>query len=116
MDHSNTATNRTVISLTLIASMAAATTTIAADTNSPPAVVPGLIPIPDYSGDFWTRSRLTGDWWGARTNLANKGVQFDVDWTQYAQGIPTGGLDQRGEYGGHFDYLVRLDLMRMNVI
>jgi hypothetical protein len=22
----------------------------------------GLLPIPDYSADFWTRSFLTGDW------------------------------------------------------
>jgi len=91
------------------------------DTNSPPssaapAVPAGILPIPDYSGDFWTRSRLTGDWWGVRTNLANKGVQFDVDWTQYAQGIPSGGREQEAEYGGHLDYLLHLDLMRMNLI
>ncbi len=29
----------------------------------------GLLPIPDYSGDIWTRSQLTGDW-GEFRNLS----------------------------------------------
>ena len=24
----------------------------------------GILPVPDYSGDFWTREYLTGDWGG----------------------------------------------------
>ncbi len=29
---------------------------------------------PDYSGNLWTRSTLTGDWWGCtRTELAKQG-------------------------------------------
>jgi porin len=73
----------------------------------------GLLPVPDYGGDLWNRSRLTGDWGGMRTDLANKGVQVDVDWTQYVQGIADGGLDRSTRYGGHVDYLINLDLMRM---
>ena len=76
----------------------------------------GLLPVPDYGGDLWNRSRLTGDWGGRRTDLANKGVQVDVDWTQYVQGIADGGLDRKTRYGGHLDYLVNLDLMRMGLI
>jgi porin len=76
----------------------------------------GLLPVPDYGGDLWNRSYLTGDWGGKRTDLANKGVQFDVDWTQYVQGIVDGGLDRSTRYGGHLDYLVNLDLMRMGLI
>ena len=34
----------------------------------------GLLPIPDYSANIWTRQYLTGDWWGARSYLASKGV------------------------------------------
>ena len=37
----------------------------------------GLLPIPDYSANIWTRRQLTGDWGGVRTYLANKGVQID---------------------------------------
>jgi porin len=76
----------------------------------------GLLPVPDYGGDLWNRSRLTGDWGGTRTDLANKGVQVDVDWTQYVQGVADGGLDRSTRYGGHLDYLVYLDLMRMGLI
>jgi porin len=76
----------------------------------------GLVPVPDYGGDLWNRSHLTGDWGGTRTDLANKGVQVDVDWTQYVQGVVDGGIDRSTRYGGHLDYLVRLDLMRMGLI
>ena len=76
----------------------------------------GLLPVPDYGGDLLNRSRLTGDWGGTRTDLANKGVQVDVDWTQYVQGVADGGIDRNTRYGGHLDYLVNLDLMRMGLI
>src|SRR5262245_21404234 len=61
----------------------------------------GLLPIPDYSAGFWTRDHLTGDWGGIRTDLANKGVQFGVEWSQYVQGVANGGLDRTTEYGGN---------------
>jgi porin len=76
----------------------------------------GLLPVPDYGGDLLNRSRLTGDWGGTRTDLANKGVQVEVDWTQYVQGVVDGGLDRDTRYGGHLDYLINLDLMRMGLI
>ena len=50
----------------------------------PPA---GLLPVPDYSGNFLTRQFLTGDWGGIRTNLANHGVQIGVEWDQFVQGV-----------------------------
>src|SRR5262245_55970878 len=116
MKHSRAGRGCAVICLILIAATDSAVDAVAAASNSPPAEAQasaGILPIPDYSGDFWTRSRLTGDWWGVRTNLANKGIQLDVDWSQYAQGIPSGGRDQEAAYGGHLDYLLHLDLMRM---
>jgi len=82
----------------------------------PPPRPEGLLPIPDYTGDLWRRSRLTGDWGGWRTKLAEKGVQLDVDYTQYVQGIVDGGVEERTDYGGHVDYLVHLDLMRMGLL
>jgi hypothetical protein len=39
-----------------------------------------------------------------------------VDWTQYGQTIIEGGRDTQSHYGGHLDYLIHLDLMRMNLI
>ena len=31
-----------------------------------------------YLGDIWTRSTLSGDWWGLRNDLAAKGVTLDT--------------------------------------
>src|SRR5262245_18806245 len=94
----------------------------ASNTGAPPAesAVPaaseGLLPIPDYSGDLGERSRLSGDWGGTRTEWAENGVQMELDWTQYVQSVVDGGVDEGTEYGGHFDYLLYLDLMRMGLV
>jgi hypothetical protein len=76
----------------------------------------GLLPIPDYSANIWTREHLTGDWWGARIYLANKGVQIGVELNQYVQGVTNGGRDRTAAYGGTADYTVNLDLMRMGIL
>jgi len=88
-------------------------------TNTPPEkakVSAGLLPVPDYSADFWTREYLTGDWGGARTSLADHGVQLGVLWDQYVQGVADGGRERTTKYGGTVDYTVNLDLMKMNVL
>ena len=51
----------------------------------------GILPVPDYSGDFWSRSHLTGDWGGLRSDLANKGVQAEIRWNQTVQSVVDGG-------------------------
>ena len=76
----------------------------------------GVLPVPDYSGDFWRRSHLTGDWGGTRTDLANKGIQLEANWMQVVQGVVDGGRDDSTAYGGNLEYLIRLDLMRMNLV
>jgi hypothetical protein len=76
----------------------------------------GLLPVPDYSANIWTREYLTGDWWGARTYLANKGIQIGVELNQYIQGVTNGGRNQTAAYGGTADYTVNLDLMRMGIL
>jgi porin len=53
-----------------------------------------------YSGDIWTRSTLSGDWWGVRNELAAKGVTLDMNLTQSAQGIVHGGKETGWQYGG----------------
>jgi len=76
----------------------------------------GLLPIPDYTGDAWTRAHLAGDFDGGRTALANRGIQLDVNWTQVAQSIVDGGRKTDNAYGGNIDTLIHLDLMRMGLI
>jgi porin len=53
-----------------------------------------------YSGDVWTRSTLSGDWWGIRNQLAEKGVTIDMSLTQVGQGIVHGGKETGWQYGG----------------
>lgn len=99
-------------------------TTRPADEESPPPAttqpmaLQSLIPkLPDYSGDVWKRGYLTGDWGGARTELAEHGILFDLDVTQVLQGNAHGGKNTKGalEYGGSADYTLRLDTARMGL-
>lgn len=64
---------------------------------------------PDYFGPIGQRPNLTGDWFGARSLLRDRGITFDVLTTQYYQGVAGGGLDQRFKYGGRNDYFITLD-------
>ncbi|MCC6143962.1 MAG: hypothetical protein IT368_09160, partial [Candidatus Hydrogenedentes bacterium] len=69
----------------------------AAHAAAPAAASPTLFPVPDYTGSLSQRLCLTGDWGGARTQLANHGVQARLGLTQVYQGIARGGLDTRPE-------------------
>jgi porin len=71
--------------------------------------------LPNYTGDWWNRKYLTGDWGGARTALANKGILFDLDVTQYMQGNAHGGRKRGIEYSGSVDYYLKLDTLRMGL-
>jgi len=85
---------------------------------SQPAAMPSIIQkLPDYSGDIWHRQYLTGDWGGARTELANKGILFDLDVTQLLQGNAHGGKDTNNafRYSGSVDYTFKLDTARMGL-
>ena len=67
----------------------------AEDAEGPEAAAEGLLPVPDYSGGWTKRPFLSGDWGGRRQDWANKGVTFDFEWFQVAQGVLSGGLDER---------------------
>ena len=100
---------------------AAATPAQAEAAAEPPAAaVPhapaGLVPLMDYTGDIWSRPRLLGDLGGTRTDWANKGIQFDINFTQTMQSVVDGGLDTGTRYGGTLDYNVLFDLHRMGVM
>lgn len=76
----------------------------------------GILPLPDYSGDFAKRSYLLGDFGGKRTEWAKQGVTFDIDYNQYFQAVTDGGLERDSEYGGTIYYNVNLDFDRMGLI
>jgi porin len=62
-----------------------------------------------YSGDLLTRSTLTGDWYGERNDLAQKGMTFDLAVTQITQGIVSGGRSASWDYSGLADFNFNLD-------
>lgn len=86
--------------------------------TSQPMSLQSLIPVlPDYSGDNWKRSHLTGDWGGLRTELAEQGILFDIGTTQVTQGNAHGGKDTHNafRYSGSVDYKLSLDTARMGL-
>ena len=68
-----------------------------------------------YSGGFFERSTLTGDWGGARNELASKGVTFDASLTQIGQGVVSGGKDSTWEYGGRGNLTTNLDSQKLGL-
>ncbi len=67
------------------------------------------VPFKDYSGDIWTRPNLLGDWGGARTQLVERGITINLRFSQFYQGVSSGGVNTEFEYGGKIDYLLNLD-------
>jgi porin len=68
-----------------------------------------------YSGDFWTRSTLTGDWGGTRSEWAAKGVTFDINLTQIGQNVISGGKNQGWEYAGRGNMTMNMDTGKMGL-
>ena len=66
-------------------------------------------PPPAEPETVWTRKQLTGDWWGARTAMADKGFTVDLRLTQFFQGVASGGVNETTRYGGLIDYIFNLD-------
>jgi porin len=70
---------------------------------------------PNYSGEFWTRSTLTGDWGGIRNDLAKKGVTIDFNVTQIGQGDVNGGKKINWQYGGRGDLTLNVDTQKLGL-
>jgi porin len=68
-----------------------------------------------YSGDFWSRSALTGDWGGTRNEWAEKGITFDINLTQIGQSVISGGKDQGWEYTGRGNLKMKIDTQKIGL-
>lgn len=93
-----------------------------AQSDSKPTTAPaeasapvGVLPTPDYTGDLFSRSTLTGDWGGTRQDLARKGLTFDGYLTQVGIGVVSGGRDTGWEYLGRGELDVNLDTTKMGL-
>lgn len=62
---------------------------------------------PPYS--LLTTPQLTGDWFGARSSLAESGITFLSDSTNFYFGNTSGGLIRDFEFAGHNDYVMLVD-------
>lgn len=113
-------TTQTMMILAGIAAISTAGHSLAQQTAeaapAAPAEPEGLLPLVDYTGGMWERSRLSGDWGGSRTDLAKKGVTFDLGWTQVGQGVVAGGRRIDWDYQGSVDGAITLDLHRMKLL
>ena len=61
----------------------------------------------------WQRERLTGDWNGVRTSLANQGVDFTFNYIGEAFGVMSGGIDRRTSYQGRLEISADTDLQKL---
>jgi len=68
---------------------------------------------PPWIGDLSTRSALTGDWGGSRSSLAESGITFQGNATQFYMGVADGGRNTGFEYGGHNDYILNFDVEKL---
>jgi porin len=68
-----------------------------------------------YSGDFWSRSTLTGDWGGTRNEWAAKGITFDINLTQIGQSVISGGKNQGWEYTGRGNLTLHIDTQKLGL-
>ncbi len=65
--------------------------------------------------DWLSRPYLTGDWGGARSFLADRGVTLDLRHTSFYQGLASGTGDQGFQYGGKVDAFINLDSGKMGL-
>jgi len=67
--------------------------------------------------DWWHWDKMTGDWGGARKELADKGITFGLDITQIFQNNAHGGASTNNgsRYSMSADLTLRLDLEKMGL-
>jgi porin len=63
---------------------------------------------------YWINEEyLTGDWNGKRTNLANRGILFTIQYWNNLAGNPTGGLEQGFTYTDQQNFSVDFDMQKL---
>jgi len=61
-------------------------------------------------GQWWQGDGATGDWFGARTTLQDRGIEISGGYTVEVWGNTTGGLKTGAVYTGLLDFGIELDL------
>jgi porin len=79
-----------------------------------PAPPPAAAPAPTPETDFWKRAELTGDWSGDRLRLKEEGLVLEGRFTQFYQGIASGGTRENSVYNAKLELEMKLDFGKMN--
>jgi porin len=86
------------------------------DTAVPADIAPEIPAVENpFVGDLFNRSKLTGDWFGARSSLAERGVGVNVYSTNFYGGVASGGREQAYQFGGRLDYLLKVDGQKLGL-
>ncbi|MGB5190056.1 carbohydrate porin [Robiginitalea sp.] len=64
---------------------------------------------------FFEQKYLTGDWWGGRSFLEEKGVNFDLRYSSTYQGLIQGTGEKKFAYGGKVNALINLETDKMHL-
>jgi hypothetical protein len=75
--------------------------------NAPVFGLPGTV-----EENFWHRTQLSGDWGGARTDLAQHGIFIDFYTTGAYQNVTSGGLKTGGAYVQNTQLSINIDTAR----
>jgi porin len=75
--------------------------------NGPVFGIPGTV-----VGDFWQNTQVTGDWGGARTELARRGWFLDLYTTTYYQNVTAGGIKANESFVHNTQFSVNIDTAR----
>jgi porin len=75
--------------------------------NAPVFGLPGTV-----EGDFWHRTQLSGDWGGARTDLAQRGIFIDLYTTGAYQNVTSGGLKTGSAFVQNTQLSINIDTAR----
>ena len=92
--------------IALLALLAAASAAQAGSPVTDQQIEPGATP-------WWEWDHMTGDWFGVRHQLEDKGVEFFGGYTVEVWGNTTGGLKQGAVYTGLLDFGVNLDFEKL---
>ncbi|MCE9556632.1 MAG: carbohydrate porin, partial [Planctomycetes bacterium] len=98
------------IRLALLALLAIATTATAADDCDADEC-----DCDDEACWLATTPNLTGNWWGLRPCLAESGVTFQADSTDFYFGNTAGGVNQDFDFAGHGDYTMLFDCGKLGI-
>ena len=76
----------------------------------------GILPIRTYAGALEERDHLLGDMGGFRDRAVERGLRYELEWTQTWQGVVDGGRKRGDAYGGRLQLPITVDLDRAGLM